>query len=108
MWPKYLRSLLRPVNESVIERSLASLGQKDPTPPAKPFRRGDGICVQCAAACDSRHASLLQLDLRASVFELLFDLLCFVLGHVGLDLFGSAFNQIFRFLAAQARNRPDF
>src|SRR5262249_38237128 len=71
-------------------------------------RRGNGDMHQCASACDSRHASLFQLDLRTSVFELLFDLLGFVLAHIGLDLFRSAFDEVFGFLEAEPGDRPDF
>ncbi len=62
----------------------------------------------CASASDSRHASLFQLDLRACVFELLFQLFGFVLGHVRLYFFGRGLDEVFGFLEAEARDGPDF
>src|SRR5262245_22286648 len=109
MWPKYLRRRLRPVNESVIERFPAFLKDKKTRLPRWTLvRRGNGDMHQCASAFDSRHASLFQLDFRTSVFELLLDLLGFVLVHIGLDLFRSAFDEVFGFLEAESGDRADF
>src|SRR6185369_8973603 len=52
--------------------------------------------------------SLLQLDFRTSVFELLLDLGGFVLVDVRLHFLGSAFDQVLGFLEAQAGDRTHF
>src|SRR5579872_1960991 len=44
----------------------------------------------------------------APVFELLFDLGRLVLVHIGLDLLGSALDEVLRFLEAQTGDRTDF
>src|ERR1017187_10333513 len=47
---------------------------------------------------------LLNLDLRAGCFDLLLDLVSFLLGHAFLDRLGSTFHQSLRFGPAQSRN----
>src|SRR3954452_8589452 len=88
--PKYFRSLLRPVNESVISDPCLFRTKRPDSPGGAYSAEGTGDAFKCASACNSRHASLFQLDLRASVFELFFDLLSFGLGHVRLPPFGSS------------------
>src|SRR4051794_28824627 len=51
---------------------------------------------------------LLQLDLRASLFELSLDLVGFVLVHAFLDRLWRAFDEILGFLEAQACDGADF
>src|SRR2546425_12614654 len=51
---------------------------------------------------------LLQFDDRALCFELLFDLVGFLLGHAFLHRAGRAFHQVLGLLQAQAGDRPDF
>src|SRR5438105_9366852 len=79
-----------------------------PSPHEIAFTGGVGMSQMRASARDSRHASLLQLDLRTSVFKLLLNLFSFVFRHIALHLFGSALNEVFCFLEAQAGNGADF
>src|ERR1043166_4238040 len=69
---------------------------------------GGGTKYVCGVGYLTLLASLLQLDLRACVFELLFDLGRLVLVHIGLDLFGSALDEVFCFLEAQTGDCTDF
>src|SRR5437868_9530219 len=83
-------------------------GKNAPFPHEIAFTGGVGMSQMRASARDSRHASLLQLDLRTSVFKLLLNLFSFVLRHIALHLFGSALNEVFRFLEAEASDGADF
>src|SRR5579872_4904020 len=62
----------------------------------------------CGVGYSTLLASLLQLDFCACVFELLFDLGRLVLVHIGLDLLGSALDEVLRFLEAQTGDCADF
>ncbi len=115
-----MRSLLRPVNESVIPRSLAKFqcvlrsgSAETPRPevcnaperakatvPPEALAAGGGGCSKYVRARRSStgDASLLQLDLRTSVFELLLDFGGLVLGDIGLDVLRSPFHQVLGFL----------
>src|SRR5580765_7956607 len=56
---------------------------------------------------DAKRASLLELDRRALLLELLLELLGVFLAEVLLDDLRSAFDQVLGFLEAQARGRAD-
>src|SRR5438105_8906784 len=53
---------------------------------------------------DRRVPALLDLDLRAGRFDLLFDLFGFRLGHAFLDRLGSAFDERLRFRQTKTRD----